>query len=134
MLKKEMEQACKCFENFEEREVKFKQQILELEAKISQLENKEDTSVPEKEKAFQIEVERERKLLNARISELEADLKIRKTTEEEIKSKLLETMEAMHKLEGNLETLRLKLKQELGRSQKVTKDRLLVEKELKAKE
>ncbi|GBM73313.1 Cilia- and flagella-associated protein 58 [Araneus ventricosus] len=133
-LKEELIKASKCIEKQGENEVQFKEKILELEAKLFNLENEQDSTIPEKEKAFELEAERERKLLNSRIFQLESDLKIKETTEMEIKSKLLETMEEMQKLEENMEALRVRLKQELARSQNIVQDRHSTEKEVRAKE
>ncbi|GFT43797.1 hypothetical protein NPIL_642481 [Nephila pilipes] len=133
-LKEELNKASKCIEKLGENEVKFKEKISELELKLFNLENEQDTTIPEKEKAFELEAERERKLLNSRISQLENELKIKDTSEMEIKAKLIETMEAMQKVEGNLEALRVRLKQELDRSQNIVKDRHSTEREVRNKE
>ncbi|GFR31659.1 cilia- and flagella-associated protein 58 [Trichonephila clavata] len=133
-LKEELIKGSKCIENLGENEVKYKEKISDLELKLFNLENEQDTTVPEKEKAFELEAERERKLLNSRISQLESELKIKDTSEMEVKAKLLETMAAMQKLEGNLEALRQRLKQELERSQNIVKDRHSTEREVRNKE
>ncbi|CAL1265770.1 unnamed protein product, partial [Larinioides sclopetarius] len=133
-LKEELIKASKCIEKQGENEVQLKEKILKLENKLFNLENEQDSTIPEKEKAFELEAERERKLLNSRIFQLESDLKIKETTEMEIKSKLLETMEAMQKLEENMEALRMRLKQELARSQNIVQDRHSTEKEVREKE
>ncbi|GFS53501.1 cilia- and flagella-associated protein 58 [Trichonephila inaurata madagascariensis] len=96
-LKEELIKGGKCIEKLGENEVKYKEKISDLELKLFNLENEQDTTVPEKEKAFELEAERERKLLNSRISLLENELKIKDTSEMEVKAKLLETMEAIQK-------------------------------------
>ncbi|GIY84924.1 hypothetical protein CDAR_618572, partial [Caerostris darwini] len=133
-VREELVKASKCIEKLGENEIKYKQRIDELELKLYNIENEQDSTIPEKEKAFELEAERERKLLNSRILELESDLKIKDTTEREINAKLLETMKAMQKLEENMEALRIRLKLELERSQNIAQDSHFTEKEVRNKE
>ncbi|GIY65994.1 hypothetical protein CEXT_656891 [Caerostris extrusa] len=84
-------------------------------------------------KAFELEAEREKKTIKFKNFKLESDLKIKDTTEKEINSKLLETMKAMQKLEENMETLRIRLKLELERSQNIAQDSHFTEKEVRNK-
>ncbi|XP_015907391.1 cilia- and flagella-associated protein 58 [Parasteatoda tepidariorum] len=130
-IKQDLIKACKCIEDLKEKETKYKETIQKLDEQISNLIAERDNAIPEKEKAFELEAERERKLLNSRISQLENDLKVKEDTEIEIKNKLMETMDAMQKLESNVESLRLKLKQELERNQNVVKDRHFAEKNIR---
>lgn len=51
-----------------------------------------------REQAFELEAERERKLLNSRIAQLESDLKIKESAELEVRNKLIEAVEAMEKV------------------------------------
>ncbi|KAG8185555.1 hypothetical protein JTE90_017560 [Oedothorax gibbosus] len=133
-LTQDLCKACKCIEDHKEKEVNYKGRISELEIKLYNLENEIDDTLPEKEQAFELEAERERKLLNSRINQLESDLKIKESAEQEVKLKLVVAVEAMEKLEENVEALRIRLKQELGRSQVIVKDGHYTKNEVLAKE
>lgn len=51
-----------------------------------------------RETAVEAEAEREKQLLNSRLAQLETNLRIKEESEQEIKSKLLETVSAVEKV------------------------------------